>query len=73
MWLVEKYESSFKAHHIKRTLGQFFPSLYEEYFASWPPTPATQGMDAAGNPAVATAKARKTEENVSDFWLAGDL
>lgn len=67
---MEKYDSSFKTHHIDKTLGRFFPTLYEEYFGKWPPTPTTQGMDAVGNPAIATAMVRKTEENVSDFKLA---
>ena len=70
MWLVKKYNSSFKLHHANKTLGQFFPPLYEEYFAVWPPTPTTQGMDAVGNPAIATTMVRKTEEIVSDFGLA---
>ena len=69
MWLIKKYES-WKVHHAKRTLGQFFPPAYEEYFGKWPPTPTTQSIDAVGNPAIATTMALKTEEVVSDFVLA---
>ena len=63
-WLVEKFKL-YKEHHAKKTLGQFFPPLYEEYFASWPPIPTAEGIEAAGgNKATATAKVRTTEEHV---------
>ena len=67
---MEKYEL-YKEHHNNKTLGQFFPPLYEEYFSSWPPTPTVQDVEVAnGNTAVATSEVRKAEEHVRDFELA---
>lgn len=66
LWLRDKYEI-YKEHHDNKTLPQFFPSFYEEYFANWPPTPTMQIIEAArGNVAVATVVARKVEQNVCD-------
>jgi hypothetical protein len=69
VWLVEKFPQ-FLDHQVNRTLGQFFPPLYEEYFSRWPPTPTEEDItEAGGNTAVATARARQTEEHVRDFEL----
>jgi len=66
-WLAEKFEL-YKEHHNNKTLGQFFPPLYEEYFSSWPPAPTAQDIGAAnGNIAVAISAIRKVEEHVRDF------
>ena len=55
MWLKAKYEL-YKDHHANKTLPWFFPSLYEEYFTVWPPTPTMQDVEATGgDTAVATA------------------
>ena len=68
-WLAAKFEL-YRKHHDSKTLGQFFPPLYEEYFSYWPPTPTELDIGAAaGNTANATAKVRKEEEHVSDFKL----
>jgi len=64
---VEKYEI-FKEHHDRKTLSVFFPPLYEEYFALWPPTPAVQGE--GGGTAIADPNIRKVEEIVRDIELA---
>jgi len=66
-WLVEKFEL-YKKHHATKTLTQFFPSLYEEYFLSWPPTPTEEDIKAAkGNAAVALVKVQQEEQKVRDF------
>lgn len=66
---MEKFEL-YKEHHDKKTLGQFFPPLYEEYFSRWPPTPTEEQSEAAGGkPAIAIAAARTAEEHVRDFGL----
>lgn len=62
---MKKYEL-FKEHRDKKALPLFFPSLYEEYFALWPPTPDTT-QDAAVDTATAVAKIRGAEELVRGF------
>jgi len=60
----------FKEHHLTKTLGLFFPRLYEEYFELWPPTPTDEDVaKAQGKTEVAIAKVRRTEERVSDLDL----
>ena len=57
----------YKKHHAAKTLGQFWPSLYEEYFSKWPPTPTAQDVEAvASKAAVAIAGIQKIEQIVSD-------
>ena len=41
-WLIAKYPS-FLEHQANKTAGQFFPSLYEEFFSKWEPTPTVTG------------------------------
>jgi hypothetical protein len=66
MWLVEKFKL-YKNHHDARTLGQFFPPLYEEYCTIWVPVPTAEQIEAAGGKvAAATAGVRKDEEHVSN-------
>jgi len=68
-WLKKKFEF-YKAHHAAKTLTRFYPSLYEEYFGKWPPTPTAKDIQAAGGKnAVAIASIRKVEERVRDFEL----
>ncbi|KAF9785373.1 hypothetical protein BJ322DRAFT_1020909 [Thelephora terrestris] len=68
-WLVEKFEL-YKEHHDKKTLGQFFPPLYEEYFARWPPTPTDEELEAAGGKtATAVAGVRTLEEHRVYRWM----
>ena len=68
-WLVEKFVL-YKRHHDSKTLKQFFPALYEEYFTLWPPTPTAEAIAAADNDiAAATAMVYKTEANVRTFDL----
>lgn len=63
---MTKYEL-YKAHHASKTLGVFFPSLYEEYFSHWPPTPTAEDVEAAGGKsAVAIVAVQKAEETVRD-------
>ena len=72
-WLVAKYEI-YRTHHAAKTLGQFFPSLYEEYFTQWPPAPTAQDIEAArGNVAVAISGFRKVQEHVCGFNLTNVL
>lgn len=60
----------FKEHHDRKTLTQFFPTLYEEYFAIWPPTPTEEDVETVrGVMEVAVATTRTKEERVSDFHL----
>lgn len=66
-WLTEKF-ALFLDHQAKKSTGQFFPSLYEEFFAKWPPTPTEEEKAKAdGKLTVATARARQAEETVRDF------
>jgi len=66
-WLTEKFEI-FKEHHDRKTLTQFFPTVYKEYLALWPPIPTEKDIDTAKDKMeVAVAIARKNEEKVSDF------
>lgn len=68
-WLTAKYPL-FLDHQVNKTGNQFFPSLYEEYFLAWPPTPTEEEISKAKNDiAVATAAARQNEETVRDFKL----
>lgn len=68
---MEKYEL-YREHHEAKTLTIFFPSLYEEYFALWPPTPTAEEIEAEqGNVAVATVIAQKAEEAVRGFEFTG--
>ena len=67
-WLVAKFEP-YKEHHDRKTLGQFFPPLYEEYFSRWPLTPTDERIEAVGGKA-AVAEARTVEEHVRDLTLA---
>jgi hypothetical protein len=61
---VEKFPLYLK-HHGDKILDQWFPSLYTEYFALWPPTPNEEEIEAAsGNIAAATAQVYKVEERV---------
>jgi len=72
-WLKEKY-ALYEQHHDNKTLGQFFPPLYEEYFARWPPTPTEEAIEAAkGNAVAAAARTRKTEQDVRDLPYPTDL
>jgi len=76
-WLIAQYPT-FLIHQANKTANQFFPSLYEEYFAKWNPTPTEQQISqAGGNVEIATATVRQTEERVRDFeWrtmIAGEL
>jgi len=67
VWLTKKFPQ-FLEHQANKTGNQFFPSLYEEYFSKWPPTPTEAEVAEAGNSvAVATATARQTEELVRSF------
>jgi len=55
-------------HQANKTLGQFFPPLYEEYFSKWPPTPTKEEIsEAAGVVAIAAATVRQVEEYVRGF------
>jgi hypothetical protein len=57
----------YRKHHAAKTLSQFWPSLYEEYFSEWLPTPTAQDIEAvAGNAAVAITGIQKIEQIVSD-------
>jgi hypothetical protein len=68
-WLTEKFPQ-FLQHQANKTGGQFFPSLYEEYFAQWPPTPTEEDLSKAkGNIAVATAAIQQLEEKVRNSQL----
>jgi len=68
-WLKYKYPQ-FLDHQANKTISRFFPSLYEEYFSQWPPTPTEEEVsEAGGNIAVATAIVRQIEEHVRDFEL----
>ena len=65
-WLAEKFEE-YKDHHSSKTLKIFFPTVYEDYFALWPPTPTAKDLEAAnGNAKVATVRVQKTEQKVRD-------
>lgn len=69
-WLTAKY-AFFKEHQNRKTLNQFFPALYEEYFALWPLIATPEGLEAAqGDVAVAVANVQKVEQTVRDFKLA---
>ena len=58
----------FKEHHDRKTLTLFFPALYEEYFAIWPPTPTEKDIATVrGVMETATATAQANEQLVSDF------
>jgi len=71
-WLVEKFEA-YKKHHAAKALTQFFPSLYEDYFSLWPPTPTEEDLEAAkGNAAVALVKVQEAEQTVRDFNSPGE-
>ena len=60
----------FLNHQVNKTLGQFFPSLFEEYFAKWPPAPTKDEISKAnGDAAVAVANIRELEETVCNFKL----
>ena len=68
-WLVERYPL-FLDHQAKKATGKFFPRLYEDYFAEWPPTATEEEVASAdGNADVAVARARKKNERVRDFKL----
>ena len=68
-FLDEKFTLYLK-HHGDKSLGQFYPSLYAEYFDRWPPIPTAEGIDAvSGDVAVATAKLRRIEEIVSTYLI----
>lgn len=55
----------FKDHHDRKTLTQFFPPLYEEYFALWPPVPTAEFVQGEGkNMENAVVVIRKEEEQV---------
>jgi len=69
-WLTKKF-AQFLDHQANKTTSQFFPSLYEEYFAKWPPAPTKEAItEASGNVDVATATVRQTEEYVRDLELS---
>jgi hypothetical protein len=71
-WLLTKYPA-FLEHQANKTANQFFPSLYEEYFAKWAPTPTGEDInEAEGDVAIATATVRQTEQNVRYFKLTND-
>jgi len=66
-WLTQRF-SQFLDHQAHKTLGKFFPRVYEDYLEKWPPTPTEEDIsEAKGNIAVATASTRQTEETVRDF------
>jgi len=66
-WLCQKFEI-FKEHQSKKTLTQFFPALYEEYFALWPPVPTPEDLEAVkGDEACAITKVREYEQEVRYF------
>lgn len=68
-WLTEKYKI-FRVHHDRKTLGLFFPALYEEYFAIWSVTPTAENIQAAGGDTdKAAAGVRKVEEHVRCFCV----
>jgi len=68
-WLTGNF-SSFLDHQAKKTTKRFFPTLYEDYFKIWPPTPTEEEITEAGdNLAVATAKVQESEETVRRFEL----
>lgn len=68
-WVLTKYQA-FLDHQANKTTSQFFPALYEEFFSKWKPIPTEDELrDAQDNVAIATAKARKTQEHVRDFEL----
>lgn len=73
-WLTEKFRI-FLGHLDRKTLGVFFPALYVEYFALWPPpVPAVVSVEGPRvNPAVMYVSVRKTEEHVCDLNWLGDL
>ena len=51
-------------------MRQLFPSLYTEYFTRWPPIPTKEEIAVACNDvAVATAKVRGVEQNVSTYLI----
>jgi hypothetical protein len=57
-------------HQARKTQGQFFPPLYEEYFTLWPLVPTPERIEAArGKVEVALAKLRMFEEHVRDLAL----
>ena len=63
-WLVGKFPL-FLNHQAKKTLGQFFAPLYEEYFAKWPLVPKEEDVaEYGGDVAVALAKVQEIEEDV---------
>ena len=63
-WLVDKFPM-FLNHQAKKTLVQFFPPLYEEYFAKWPPVPKEEDIaEHDGDIGVASAKFWEIEEDV---------
>ena len=63
-WLVDKFPL-FLNHQAKKTLGQFFSPLYEEYFAKWPPVPTEMDIaEQRGDIAAALAKVREAEQDV---------
>ena len=67
MWLAEKY-LIYRHHHDSRTLKQFFPSFYKEYFDLWPPTPTAEAIAAEGGEITkATVKVQQAEERVGGF------
>lgn len=64
----------YKQHQSSKTLGQFYPPLYEEYFAKWPPIATMQDVeDAKGNYTTAIARVRGNEEHVRDLELFNQL
>jgi len=66
-WLTKRF-AQFLDHQVNKTTGQFFPSLYEEYFAKWPPTPTKEDITQAnGDVEVAVAVVRQAEERVRDL------
>jgi hypothetical protein len=69
-WLAEKH-LVFLQHHDRKSNSVFFPSLYEEFFVLWPPSPPTANgtRGVKNNVAAAVADIRKTEERVRDFEL----
>ena len=70
LWLIEKFKI-FKEHQDRKTTNMFFPPLYEEYFALWPPTATAENIQGAkGDEAIALARVRKTVERVRDFDFA---
>lgn len=70
-WLLGKFDL-YKEHHSKKTLKTFFPSIYEEYFTLWPPTPTAEAIEAAnGDETVASVQVRKDEQIVRDCHSPG--